>query len=646
MRAGHETGLLNLVKEVKKSQLAEAQRVREGLDKTWELTENRRQFYSDQLSENGSGITGHEQEQQKQLDEAQDWQAGSQLVEVASGLSHAAPTFTLGESGISGSPVATAFWGGNNMGNSLHAAANALSYIASVHTYWSNQAGTQATWERRSRDYTLQMQTAAKELEQIDRQKLAADIRIDIANQEIVNHDQQIENARAIEAFYRDKYTARELYDWMTSELSALYFQSYQIAYDLAKRAERAFRFERGLTESNFVQFGYWDNLKKGLLAGERLELSLKQMEHAYLEQNQREYEITKHVSLQLFDPLALIALKQSGQCEVALPESLFDADYPGHYMRRLKSVSLSLPCVVGPYTSINGTLTLLNNKTRVKSAPDTPYEESADSNDLRFVTNFAAIQSIATSHGQNDSGLFELNFRDERYLPFEGAGAVSRWRIELPRETNAFDLNSLSDVVLHLKYTARDGGKPLGAAAMTALRTARSDAAHAPLMRMISVRHEFPDAWYRFGSPNDPSATSQVLMLDLIRERFPYQFGDLAMNAAKLSAFLIFKDPVQGVSDYTTGANLRFTITPDGGAPWTATELASNMGVLQGTPRQVVDVEPPLPLPTKLSLELLEQDVIRLAPALKQSPTPTGHTRLNMDILEDLVFVVHYSVS
>jgi hypothetical protein len=29
------------------------------------------------------------------------------------------------------------------------------------------------------------------------------------------------------------------------------------------------------------------------------------------------------------------------------------------------------------------------------------------------------------------DAGMFELNFRDERYLPFEGAGAISEWRLE-----------------------------------------------------------------------------------------------------------------------------------------------------------------------------------------------------------------------
>ena len=55
---------------------------------------------------------------------------------------------------------------------------------------------------------------------------------------------------------------------------------------------------------------------------------------------------------------------------------------------------------------------------------------------------------------------MFELNFRDERYLPFEGAGAISRWRLRLPPvEFQPFDYRTISDVVLHVRYTARDGG-------------------------------------------------------------------------------------------------------------------------------------------------------------------------------------------
>jgi hypothetical protein len=188
-----------------------------------------------------------------------------------------------------------------------------------------------------------------------------------------------------------------------------------------------------------------------------------------HLNQNEREFEITTRVSLALHDPLALSALKTAGHCEVELTESVFDADYPGHYMRRLKNVSLTVPCVVGPYTSISCTLTLLSNKTRVKSTGADSYPERQDGDDDRFVTNVAALQAIATSHEQHDRGMFELNFGDERYLPFEGAGAVSRWTIGMPRDCNTFDFETISDVIISLRYTARDGGDPLRRAAQQA---------------------------------------------------------------------------------------------------------------------------------------------------------------------------------
>ncbi|MBL8066243.1 MAG: prepilin-type N-terminal cleavage/methylation domain-containing protein, partial [Chthonomonadaceae bacterium] len=44
-----------------------------------------------------------------------------------------------------------------------------------------------------------------------------------------------------------------------------------------------------------------------------------------------------------------------------------------------------------------------------------------------------------------NDSGLFETNLRDERYLPFEGSGAESHWNIELPTSFPAFDYGTIS---------------------------------------------------------------------------------------------------------------------------------------------------------------------------------------------------------
>jgi Tc toxin complex TcA C-terminal TcB-binding domain len=146
-------------------------------------------------------------------------------------------------------------------------------------------------------------------------------------------------------------------YEWMISQISTVYFQSYQLAYDMAKKAEKCYQFETGNTDSNFIQFGYWDSLRKGLLSAEQLSVDLRRLESAYLEQNKREYEITKTISLALTDLQALINLRENGECTFTLPERLFDSDYPGHYMRRIKTVSLTIPCVTGQYTGINCTL-------------------------------------------------------------------------------------------------------------------------------------------------------------------------------------------------------------------------------------------------------------------------------------------------
>jgi hypothetical protein len=206
------------------------------------------------------------------------------------------------------------------------------------------------------------------ELAQIPHQIKAAEIRVKIATQDLANQELQIANASAVHDALKSKFTNQQLYGWMVAQASALFFQCYQIAYDLSKRAEVCYRFELGLQQSNYVpiiQFGYWDSLKKVCLPVKKLFKNLKRLDDAYLDQNKREYEISKSISLLLLDPFALISSRLAGACLINLPEAYFDMDYPGHYMRRIKSVGLTIPCVAGPYTSVNCTLTLLQSKIR-----------------------------------------------------------------------------------------------------------------------------------------------------------------------------------------------------------------------------------------------------------------------------------------
>ena len=117
---------------------------------------------------------------------------------------------------------------------------------------------------------------------------------------------------------------------------------------------------------------------------------------------------------------------------------------------------------IAPPNTTVAATLRLLKNSVRINTSGATYQrnnEEGIPIDDERFVENNVPFKAVATSHGFNDAGLFELNFKDDRYLPFEGAGVISRWKLEMPTPVplRPFDYNTISDVVLHVKYTSRE---------------------------------------------------------------------------------------------------------------------------------------------------------------------------------------------
>src|SRR5262249_30863309 len=158
-----------------------------------------------------------------------------------------------------------------------------------------------------------QANMAAREIVQLDKQIIAAQIRLQMAQHELANHNKQIDNATEIEQFLESKFSKQELYQWMIDKLQDVHKQGYQLAYDLARKAEKAYSFELGIQDTNFVQYGYYNDSYLGITAGEQLQLSLKQMESSYLENNVREFELTKHISLKQTNPLALLQLIETG---------------------------------------------------------------------------------------------------------------------------------------------------------------------------------------------------------------------------------------------------------------------------------------------------------------------------------------------
>ncbi len=626
LRSTHELRLLDAVTRVREHQVDEAKLALESLKRGRELARIRQVYYSS-LQFNNPAEAAQVGALQASI-MFQNIGAYTNLVANALAL---IPNFKVGAPTSIG-----ATFGGENLSAAVKAFVSHMCALGAISSTEAQLNAANAAYLRRAEEWKLQAQLAAKEIDQAEKQIVAGEIRMAIAERELANHELQIEHAQQTDSYMRDKFTSQELYDWMVGQIATVYFQSYQLAYDASKRAERAYRYELGLEDSNFVQFGYWDSLKKGLLAGERLFHDLKRLESAYLDLNRREYEITKHLSLAQIDPMALVKLRDTGQCIVDVSEELFDRDYPGHYMRRIKSARLTVPCVTGPYTGINCTLTLLRNSVRKTTSLAGGYLRTDE--DLRFRDSLGVIQSIATSHGQSDSGLFELSFRDERYLPFEGAGAISQWRLELPGATNRFDLDTISDVVLHLQYTSREGGALLKDAALAAVVSASPQAG----TRLFSARHDFASEWQRFLHPA-PAADAQTLMLALAPDRFPFEFRSRAIQIDQLDVFLKLRD---GVVYPGSGSALSlFLRAPESVADHTAT-LLSVPSFLAGTPHAVVDVSGDGQGFGEWRVEARSGNVSGLAAALRDTVTVDGtpHHHLNGDAVEDLLILCRFS--
>jgi hypothetical protein len=314
----------------------------------------------------------------------------------------------------------------------------------------------------------------------------------------------------------RNKFGSAELYRWMAGQLAGLYFDAYHLAYEMARSAERAFRFERGVPDSEpaHIRPTYWDSRRGGLLAGETLARDLERLGAAAFADDTRSLEITKRVSLRDLDPVALLRLRETGTCEFALTEALLDRDFPGHYRRQVRTVAVGFTDDAGEIVDLTGTLAQLGHKTVLAADPKAvKFLLSAQGTPPDTVrSDWRPNQQIALSHVEDPAqgnGLHELRFDDERYLPFEGTGAVSTWRLRLSGRPDVADLE---DVVITVRYTAEEGGEVFAAAVQGMLKPSAA-------ARFFNVAAEFPEQWEEFQNAEDDEAP---LVLPFNTDMFP----------------------------------------------------------------------------------------------------------------------------
>lgn len=560
LRSNQELTLLNVVTALKSFAIEEAQANIEALEQSIQNAKFRQNYFKSLKK-----INKGESAEINLTISSMVLRAVAQSMQLIAATGQQIPQ---GYAGIMGAfPILMTEYGGNQISGTASILSGSLDIGAGIISTSANLAGLKARYDRRQEEWTFQAATAEREIKQIEKQKLANEIRLAIAQKDLENHKLQIENSEVSYAYMQDKFTNEQLYAWMSGELSKFYFQAYQTAYDFAKQAEKCMQFELnvGGSDVDFLKPDNWNSLYKGLLSGDKLYNQIRQMELAYIENNKREYEITKHISLAMLNPNALLDLRNEGKCDFDVPEILFDLDFPGHYFRRIKSVSLTIPAVTGPYTNINCKLTQTGHKIRISTNIADGYAHTDD--DSRFYEEYIP-KTVATSSGRNDAGVFEVNFNDERYLPFEGRGVVSAWQLELPDDFRQFDYETISDVVMTVNYTAKEGGLAVKVKEeLNDLITYVSD--NLPgWSRFFSLKNEFSDNYFALqtalsqqisllskGLPTpdpqpEPPAPQITTQLTLSKKLFPYMFKDKSLKINKVVVTLLFNEEVVITTD------------------------------------------------------------------------------------------------
>lgn len=379
-----------------------------------------------------------------------------------------------------GSIIVTAFGGGHNrMGDALEATARVTHLIASMDRLAGDRLAITEQYRRRQEEWLLHRDQAAAELEAIDEQITAQHAAIEMVRVQLQQASKAEQQSHDYYRFLKTRNTNADLYQWLLSQLSTFYFQAYDAVVALCLNGEACWQYEMGDYQTRFIQPNVWFDNYYGLTAGEALRLQLLRMESAWLKRFERRLELVRTVSLkELFDSRqsgdldwnqALEALLGEGKVNFELTPRLFDGDYPGHYLRQLVSVSVSLPALVGPYQDVQAVLTQVASRTVLKAderAMNALYDQQ-DSDTSNILYNPRASQSICLSRGLDDHGVFQLDFNDERYLPFEGTGALSNWQLQFPRHQSQRQqqlLQSLTDIIVQVRYTALDGGPEFAA--------------------------------------------------------------------------------------------------------------------------------------------------------------------------------------
>ena len=431
-----------------------------------------------------------------------------------------------------GSPFAMTY-GGEQIETGLHRTSGIWRQVAEVADTAKDLSDTVGQFQRLKAGWEQESTQAGLELKQIDQQILNARCDLASAKADYAGYEIGLKNAEAQQAFLLSKFDNPDYYAWRVSRATALYYQFYQLALQSVDAAQSALQWALGDTTA-YLTSDPWDPRRRGLMAGASLSLVLDRMDYVFAQKDVLRQEIVREVYLSQLNPAQLIRLRAEGIADFTLSEALFDFDFPSHYCRRIKTVAVTVVNTDDALPSgIHANLTQTANKILLKPNPvGLQYMLDGSGHPGGDVwVDWRSNQSVSLSRAAADEGAFLEYFSDvEKLQRFEGTGAVSNWRYQLPKNTNQFDFSLIEDVQFSLRYTATDGGKTYGELVQGKLAGSTYSAA-----LMVSLATAEPEVWAAFlDDTGDP--LTQALVFDMPAQLFPPNTRDLVVDKAYLA--------------------------------------------------------------------------------------------------------------
>jgi hypothetical protein len=183
----------------------------------------------------------------------------------------------------------------------------------------------------------------------------------------------QSDNAKDMVDFLTNKFTSVELFDWMGNVLQAVYRFFLQQATSMARLAENQLAFERQEVPPAMIMSDYWQLApdggtagqgtngngtdRRGLTGSARLLQDIFQLDQYAFATNKRKLSLTKTFSMARLVPAEFQRFRETGVLPFSTTMDMFDRGFPGHYLRLIKRVGISVVALILAVQGIYATL-------------------------------------------------------------------------------------------------------------------------------------------------------------------------------------------------------------------------------------------------------------------------------------------------